>query len=485
MHPITSSFPLFYLLVVWVIDSGSGSPFSSLSSSPLDPSQDVYLRSRDSQQSSPILSSISRSEEEAEQQSVKPSSLSPSLQEKRRFPLKRSSSQQESRSTYPLLVDHQFFDQIPSLAVFPLMSPSSSAAEHESPEVGVKRGMRVSRRLTPIVLPQIVRKRQTTRVTGEKVTKRVNNRQESVIDPNYYYFYYDSRTDPGNSTTTTTATPLIDRQDEDNMINSRHGEQETGQQQAEQRYKKAALFVSPLDRKSGNSHAVDSRRKNMEMRRTRDTRDHPSSSVVASRGSTATGVQSPTLASGQESQRMDGPATRDGDHSSSSPSTSSSASSSSSRSSSLLRSPLRSSSASQFMDLIPARRTRESHYYDVPQVECPPSDDDMDSFACPSPDSLGRFRCIGSHALCDGFHDCPKGEDEDRKSCLFYKSVSSSDREGYTCSARDRKRTGGKEGEDLLGKQMESSGRDSRTDLSLTISESHVSSASILLLSFG
>ena len=59
-----------------------------------------------------------------------------------------------------------------------------------------------------------------------------------------------------------------------------------------------------------------------------------------------------------------------------------------------------------------------------PQVECPPSDDGMDTFACPSPDSKGRLRCIASHALCDGFPHCPKGEDEDKKSCLFYRSVS-------------------------------------------------------------
>ena len=88
-----------------------------------------------------------------------------------------------------------------------------------------------------------------------------------------------------------------------------------------------------------------------------------------------------------------------------------------------LESPLATDAAS-LTTLIPTRQTRESRYYDVPQVECPPSEDEMDNFACPSPDSHGRFRCIGSHAICDGFRDCPKGEDEDRKACLFYKSVS-------------------------------------------------------------
>ena len=57
-------------------------------------------------------------------------------------------------------------------------------------------------------------------------------------------------------------------------------------------------------------------------------------------------------------------------------------------------------------------------------AECPPSEDGTDRFACPSADSLGRYRCIADHSLCDGFLDCPKGEDEDRQSCMFYKTVS-------------------------------------------------------------
>ena len=56
-------------------------------------------------------------------------------------------------------------------------------------------------------------------------------------------------------------------------------------------------------------------------------------------------------------------------------------------------------------------------------LECPPSEDGMDRFACPSADTLGRYRCIADHSLCDGFIDCPKGEDEDRLSCMFYKTV--------------------------------------------------------------
>ncbi|KAH7937741.1 hypothetical protein HPB49_015164 [Dermacentor silvarum] len=48
----------------------------------------------------------------------------------------------------------------------------------------------------------------------------------------------------------------------------------------------------------------------------------------------------------------------------------------------------------------------------------------MERFACPSPDRMGRYRCIDDHVLCDGFIDCPQGEDEDRMSCMFYKTVS-------------------------------------------------------------
>jgi hypothetical protein len=47
----------------------------------------------------------------------------------------------------------------------------------------------------------------------------------------------------------------------------------------------------------------------------------------------------------------------------------------------------------------------------------------MDRFACPTPDRMGRYRCIEDHVLCDGYIDCPKGEDEDRQSCMFFKTV--------------------------------------------------------------
>jgi hypothetical protein len=47
----------------------------------------------------------------------------------------------------------------------------------------------------------------------------------------------------------------------------------------------------------------------------------------------------------------------------------------------------------------------------------------MERFACPTPDRTGRYRCIDDHVLCDGFIDCPSGEDEDRQACMFYKTV--------------------------------------------------------------
>ncbi|XP_023709528.1 uncharacterized protein LOC111865592 [Cryptotermes secundus] len=75
--------------------------------------------------------------------------------------------------------------------------------------------------------------------------------------------------------------------------------------------------------------------------------------------------------------------------------------------------------ANQFM----LRSPRGHREYDVPQIECPPAEDGMDRFACPTPDRMGRYRCIEDHVLCDGYIDCPKGEDEDRQGCMFYKTT--------------------------------------------------------------
>lgn len=57
-------------------------------------------------------------------------------------------------------------------------------------------------------------------------------------------------------------------------------------------------------------------------------------------------------------------------------------------------------------------------------TECPVSEDGMERFACPTADRMGRYHCIDDHVLCDGFIDCPTGEDEDRQACMFYKTVS-------------------------------------------------------------
>ncbi|XP_011871155.1 PREDICTED: uncharacterized protein LOC105563827 [Vollenhovia emeryi] len=75
--------------------------------------------------------------------------------------------------------------------------------------------------------------------------------------------------------------------------------------------------------------------------------------------------------------------------------------------------------ASQLM----LRSIRGSIQYDVPQIECPVSEDGMERFACPTADRMGRFHCIDDHVLCDGFIDCPSGEDEDRQACMFYKTT--------------------------------------------------------------
>jgi len=69
------------------------------------------------------------------------------------------------------------------------------------------------------------------------------------------------------------------------------------------------------------------------------------------------------------------------------------------------------------------REPRGSRQYDVPQIECPPAEDGMERFACPTPDRMGRYRCIDDHVLCDGFIDCPNAEDEDRMACMFYKTT--------------------------------------------------------------
>lgn len=63
--------------------------------------------------------------------------------------------------------------------------------------------------------------------------------------------------------------------------------------------------------------------------------------------------------------------------------------------------------------------------YDVPQIDCPRAGDGMERFACPSTDLYGRYRCIEDHMLCDGYIECPGGEDENGQHCMFYKMTKS------------------------------------------------------------
>ncbi|KAK1130806.1 hypothetical protein K0M31_018916 [Melipona bicolor] len=69
-------------------------------------------------------------------------------------------------------------------------------------------------------------------------------------------------------------------------------------------------------------------------------------------------------------------------------------------------------------------RKNSCNFSIVSFAECPISEDGMERFACPTADRMGRYHCIDDHALCDGFIDCPTGEDEDRQACMFYKTVS-------------------------------------------------------------
>lgn len=57
-------------------------------------------------------------------------------------------------------------------------------------------------------------------------------------------------------------------------------------------------------------------------------------------------------------------------------------------------------------------------------IECNNTEEGFERFACPSPDIFGRYRCIEDRLFCDGYYDCPGGEDEERVSCMYYKLVS-------------------------------------------------------------
>ncbi|KAL6267911.1 hypothetical protein P5V15_000979 [Pogonomyrmex californicus] len=85
--------------------------------------------------------------------------------------------------------------------------------------------------------------------------------------------------------------------------------------------------------------------------------------------------------------------------------------------------PSTSSAGASIASQLMLRSIRGSIQYDVPQIECPVSEDGMERFACPTADRMGRYHCIDDHVLCDGFIDCPTGEDEDRQACMFYKTT--------------------------------------------------------------
>ncbi|RWS29985.1 hypothetical protein B4U80_01324 [Leptotrombidium deliense] len=63
--------------------------------------------------------------------------------------------------------------------------------------------------------------------------------------------------------------------------------------------------------------------------------------------------------------------------------------------------------------------------------KCPAAEDGTERFACPSADKLGRYRCIDDHVLCDGYIDCPNAEDEDRMSCMFFKTSVLAEANGF------------------------------------------------------
>lgn len=48
------------------------------------------------------------------------------------------------------------------------------------------------------------------------------------------------------------------------------------------------------------------------------------------------------------------------------------------------------------------------------------------SLSCPLSKMDAKVPCVKLRALCDDVRDCPKGEDEDPVSCLFFKMVSKS-----------------------------------------------------------
>lgn len=62
----------------------------------------------------------------------------------------------------------------------------------------------------------------------------------------------------------------------------------------------------------------------------------------------------------------------------------------------------------------------ESEGYDIPKIECPMTEDNVEMLPCPTPDILNRIHCIDYYSLCDRRINCPNAEDEDPTMCLFH-----------------------------------------------------------------
>uniref|UniRef100_A0A0N4Z9F7 GDNF domain-containing protein n=1 Tax=Parastrongyloides trichosuri TaxID=131310 RepID=A0A0N4Z9F7_PARTI len=55
--------------------------------------------------------------------------------------------------------------------------------------------------------------------------------------------------------------------------------------------------------------------------------------------------------------------------------------------------------------------------------ECPTARKGQHMMLCPSRNQRNYDICISAEQLCDNVENCPEGEDEDLKSCMFYKAT--------------------------------------------------------------
>ena len=56
-------------------------------------------------------------------------------------------------------------------------------------------------------------------------------------------------------------------------------------------------------------------------------------------------------------------------------------------------------------------------------AECQITSSGVRTFVCPQRNSDGSVECISAERLCNGDPDCPGGDDEDEKLCLFHRPV--------------------------------------------------------------